>query len=57
VLELIYLGDHVRARVALADSKEFILKIPNTAQAAPLTPRQGITVGWHTRDCMALDPL
>jgi len=57
VLELIYLGDHARARLALAGSEEFILKIPNTAQAAPLAPRQAITVGWQIRDCKALDPL
>ena len=57
VLELIYLGDHMRVRLALGGNEDFIIKIPNTADTSPLHPQQDVTVGWHTRDCKALDPM
>ena len=36
VEELIYLGDHIRARLSVAGTEEFVVKIPNTDRnAAP----------------------
>jgi putative spermidine/putrescine transport system ATP-binding protein len=57
VAETIYLGDHVRVRVEVPGSKEFIVKAPNKEGVGQLTAGQPVTVGWRTRDCRALDPL
>jgi putative spermidine/putrescine transport system ATP-binding protein len=55
VREVIYLGDHLRTRVEVCGSDEFIIKIPN-AQTHPVLKRgQTITVGWALEDCRALD--
>ncbi|MFO1172264.1 MAG: ABC transporter ATP-binding protein [Hyphomicrobiaceae bacterium] len=56
VAETIYLGDHVRVRVEVPGSKEFIVKAPNKEGAGLLNAGQPVTVGWRTRDCRALDP-
>ena len=55
VKEVIYLGDHVRTRVKLCGSDEFIIKIPNSHHHANLELGQNISVGWHYDDCRALD--
>jgi putative spermidine/putrescine transport system ATP-binding protein len=57
VAETIYLGDHVRVRVEVPGSKDFIVKAPNKEGAGQLIAGQPVTVGWRTRDCRALDPL
>ncbi|WP_419710567.1 ABC transporter ATP-binding protein [Pseudomonas sp. NFX224] len=53
--EIIYHGDHLRARLKLAGNDEFIVKMVNTAGHP--TPRAGtcIDVGWSADDCRALD--
>jgi putative spermidine/putrescine transport system ATP-binding protein len=53
--ELIYLGDHTRARVSLLDNRNFIIKIPNSEGMPPLTPGGTIRIGWRVEDCRALD--
>ena len=53
--ELIYVGDHLRAYIAVG-AQEFIVKIPNSRHV-PLRVGDEISVGWHTADCRALDPL
>lgn len=55
VQELIYLGDHVRVRVAALGSEEIIVKIPN-GQGKPegLAPGAALTIGWNSADCPAL---
>jgi len=55
VRELIYLGDHVRARLALGGSEDFIVKMPNAAGTS--LPKRGDTVrvGWAAEDARALD--
>jgi putative spermidine/putrescine transport system ATP-binding protein len=55
VEELIYLGDHTRARVAVCGSSDFIVKVPNAEDHAPLAVGSTVTVGWKTGDCRALD--
>lgn len=55
VVELIYLGDHVRARVSLCGHDEFIVKLPNSEGVAQLESGAAITVGWKTEDCRALE--
>ena len=55
VKELIYLGDHIRARLALCGQDEFIVKVPNSATHSHLTEGETTTVGWQSEDCRALD--
>jgi putative spermidine/putrescine transport system ATP-binding protein len=53
--ELIYLGDHVRTRLTVADQPDFIVKIPNNSDRRPLEKGMKVRVGWSTEDCRALD--
>ena len=55
VRELIYLGDHVRTRVSLLGHEDFIIKIPNAYGHEQLRVGERVQVGWHARDCRALD--
>jgi len=55
VLELIYLGDHIRCRMAVAGHDEFIVKVPNSSDHAALNVGETCPVGWVTEDCRALD--
>ncbi len=55
VLELIYLGDHIRTRIALLGREDFIVKVPNSANHAFLAEGETVTVGWLQEDCRALD--
>lgn len=55
VEELIYLGDHIRTRLKVADRDDFIVKIPNSSNHQQLHPADSITIGWRARDCRALD--
>jgi putative spermidine/putrescine transport system ATP-binding protein len=56
VLEVIYMGDILRARLRVAGSDEFVMKMRNTLGQTKLTPGQTIKVGWHPQDARALDP-
>ena len=55
VKELIYLGDHIRARLELCGQDQFIVKVPNAARHSHLTEGETVSVGWHSEDCRALD--
>ena len=55
VLELIYLGDHIRCRMDVAGQDEFIVKVPNSSAHAVLRVGETCPVGWQTEDCRALD--
>ncbi len=55
VVELIYLGDHIRCRMEVADCDDFIVKIPNSSQHSVLQVGQTTPIGWLTDDCRALD--
>ena len=54
--ELIYLGDHIRVRLTVADNDEFIVKVPNASEHPTLERGNAIRVGWQAEDCRALDP-
>lgn len=56
VLEVIYMGDILRARLRVAGSDDFVIKMRNTLGQTRLTPGQTINVGWHPQDARALDP-
>jgi putative spermidine/putrescine transport system ATP-binding protein len=55
VEELIYLGDHIRTRMAVCGRDDFVVKIPNSTERAGLTPGNEVALGWRTKDCRALD--
>jgi len=55
VVELIYLGDHIRCRMEVAGHDDFIVKVPNSAQHAVLQVGETTPIGWMTDDCRALD--
>ncbi|MFN3846214.1 MAG: ABC transporter ATP-binding protein [Paracoccaceae bacterium] len=57
VLEVIYMGDILRARLRVAGSDDFVMKMRNTLAQTHLTPGQHIKVGWHPQDARALDPI
>ena len=54
VKELIYLGDHIRARLDVCGNEEFIVKIPNEGNL-DLQEGSKITVSWDPKDIRALD--
>ncbi len=55
VEELIYLGDHIRARVSACGQKHFVIKVPNAEGGVELAPGASISIGWKQEDCRALD--
>jgi len=54
VKELIYLGDHIRARLSVCGTEEFIVKIPNEGNI-DLKEGSNIDVSWSSEDIRALD--
>jgi putative spermidine/putrescine transport system ATP-binding protein len=57
VCEVIYMGDILRARLKVAGSGDFVMKMRNTIGQTRLEPGQQIKVGWHPADARALDPV
>jgi putative spermidine/putrescine transport system ATP-binding protein len=56
IKELIYLGDHIRARIEVCGNDEFIVKIPNEGNV-DLKEGASINLHWQAEDIRALDPL
>ena len=54
VKELIYLGDHIRARLSVCGNENFIVKIPNEGNLN-LNEGSNISVSWSQEDIRALD--
>lgn len=54
VQELIYLGDHIRARMLVCGNDEFIVKVPNSADKSALQEGVEAPIGWLSADCRAL---
>jgi putative spermidine/putrescine transport system ATP-binding protein len=57
VIEVIYMGDILRARLSVAGSEDFVMKMRNTLAQTRLAQGQKINVGWHPQDARALDPV
>lgn len=55
VLELIYLGDHIRCRMNVLGNEDFVVKVPNAAGHKHLEVGEKTKVSWVTEDCRALD--
>ena len=54
VKELIYLGDHIRARLEVCGNDEFIVKIPNEG-GLNIKEGESIKLTWNADDIRALD--
>jgi len=57
VEEFIYLGDHVRIRMQVCGSNEFIVKQPIAELDAALKPGDPVALGWQAEHIRALDPI
>ena len=57
VKELIYLGDHIRARVEVCGNDQFIVKVPNSYKGANLKEGVSVRLSWKASDSRALDLL
>ena len=57
VLERIYLGDHLRLRLAVADNDDFMVKVPFADDAQTFQAGHDVSVRWAVEDCRALDPV
>ncbi len=57
VIEVIYMGDILRAVLRVAGSDDFVMKMRNTLAQTRLKPGEKIKVGWHPQDARALDPV
>ncbi len=55
VRELVYLGDHLRARVDLLGRDDFIIKLPNAPGQGQLNVGCAVRIGWQVADCRALN--
>ena len=56
VLELTYLGDHIRYRMNVHGNPDFVLRLPNTSGHAELAVGESAKISWKSEDCRALDP-
>jgi len=57
VLDVIYMGDILRAILRVAGNDDFVMKMRNTLGQTRLSSGQKIKVGWHPQDARALDPM
>ncbi len=57
VREVIYMGDILRARLHVAGSENFVMKMRNTLGQTKLSAGQTIKIGWHPQDARALEPM
>ena len=57
IAELIYLGDHIRARLEVAGHNDFIVKVPNKVGHEHVAEGREVDIGWKAADCRALDYL
>ena len=55
VKELIYLGDHIRARLEICGNDQFIVKVPNSHVGLKLSEGSSVKLSWKTEDSRALE--
>jgi putative spermidine/putrescine transport system ATP-binding protein len=57
ILNLVYVGDHIRAKLRVCGSDEFVVKVArDTAAEVELRVGARLPVFWRVADCRALDP-
>ena len=54
VLEVSFLGDQLRLRLATLGHEDVVIKLPNAAGQEALEPGTALTIGWRAEDCRAL---
>ncbi len=55
VEDISFLGDHLRVRLSLCGTSNFIAKIPNIIGHGGILPGDSVRVGWAALDCRALE--
>lgn len=55
VLDMIFMGDHLRLHTELLGRSPFIVKIPNVVGHGAVLPGDTVRLGWLLTDCRALD--
>ena len=53
--DMTFLGDHLRLRVAVCGTSDFIVKIPNVVGHGAVVEGDRIRIGWTPTDCRVLD--
>ena len=54
VVEVTFLGDQLRVRLAALGREDFVAEAANAAGQAALEPGGAVEIGWRTEDCRAL---
>ena len=54
--DIMFLGDHLRLRVSVCGSTDFIVKIPNIVGHGAVLEGDRVQIGWTETDCRALAP-
>ena len=54
--DIVFLGDHLRLRMTVCDSSDFIAKIPNIVGHGAVLEGDRVRVGWTLTDGRALEP-
>ena len=54
--DIAFLGDHLRVRLTVCGSSDFVVKIPNTVGHGAVLEDDRVRVGWTPLDCRALAP-
>ena len=55
VEDISFLGDHLRVRLEVCGSSDFIAKIPNIVGHGGILPGDRVRIGWGALDCRALE--
>jgi putative spermidine/putrescine transport system ATP-binding protein len=55
VKELVFLGDHMRLRMAAAGLDDFVIKVPHKSGDHLIAEGKQTKIGWLAEDCRALD--
>ena len=55
VEDISFLGDHLRVRLEVCGSSDFIAKIPNIVGHGGILPGDKVRIGWGALDCRALE--
>jgi putative spermidine/putrescine transport system ATP-binding protein len=54
VIEVSFLGDQLRVRLAALGREDFIVKFANAPDQVTLAPGNPVEIGWRAEDCRAL---
>lgn len=55
IVDVTYLGDHLRLRVAAFGDNAIVMKVPNATREGAVASGDAIRIGWRVADCHALD--